>query len=251
MFGCVTPGGGLEVGRAKQALLAWWHLVTIAIVLLMVGAAPVSAIEQAFGKVQAADQIYDGFKGNQGIRTNPATVGGEGWAHPTQVDVGPSGGDFVAVGTFMGNGPDGTFCDDDYDPGWTVYVDKVIGGVYGCTDYSPDAFGAGSNPSFEISYKFCVAVQANRWVLTFAGVQRTCIFSASSGGQAFAAGLETTGTITDRNIDVKYTNLYKSLIGSSAWTQAGNTAVHAFASPNYTYQYVSLFAFNTYLAPLD
>lgn len=191
----------------------------------------------------------DEIKGNMGIRTDPATVSGVGYVHPVQLDVGSLGGDVVAIGTANGNGA-GQYCEDDYDSGWTVYVDAVIGGVYTCVDYSHDAYGVGDNPSFQIQYKYCTAVHANRWVMTFGGVQRTCIYSGSDGGRYAGAGLETTGaSTTDRNIDVKYTNMMKSLKGSSS--ESALDANDVVLDPAYDYDNVSATSFNTYLPPLN
>jgi hypothetical protein len=222
-------------------------LVLAGSLVLSLTASPVSG-EQTFGYKQDTQASFDGLRGNQGIRTDPATVQGVGFVHTAQLDVGAVGGDFVAIGTANGLGT--SFCEDDYDPRWTVFHDRVIGAVYACVDHTLDTYTTGDNPSFEILYKFCVAAQANRWVLTLGGVQRTCISSASTGGTRMIGMLETTGgSATDRNIDVKWTNMNRNTVGFSTWTAFGTPS--SFVAPSYSYQFVSTTAFNTYLAPLN
>jgi hypothetical protein len=86
-------------------------------------------------------------------------------------------------------------------------------------------------------------------VLTFAGTQRRCATNPGSTGVAANAILETTGaSTTDRNIDVKYTNLKVNLGGTTTWS---NFSGVGFADPSYSFTIVSGTAVNAYLAPLD
>lgn len=231
-----------------------WRLRSLPLVMLGLSlvalaiASPAIAAEQEARRVDHTTQNIDAFKGFQGIRTDPATVSGVGYVHPTQVDVGAYGGDFVAIGTANGLGVDN--CANDYDAKWTVYTDGVIGGVYRCDDEKLDAYTTGSNPSFTIQRAWCPSQSATRWLLFFGGTLWRCMSHSATGAIGAAAGLETTGSsTTDRNIDVKYTGLNTSNINSSTWNAFGaGTSIH---SPNYSYQYVSTTAFNVYLAPLN
>lgn len=184
-----------------------------AVAITLVSAQAMLANEFAVGVLDS--QTYDGFQGNQGIRTDPAAVQGIAYVHIAQVIMaGPT--DFVAIGTVKGEGTSGgaVNCVDHYEPAnWSGYYDRVINGVYTCSNFSTKAYLAGSHPSFKIQWAFCQAVGANRWLMTFASAQRTCIFGPSSG-VALVAGLETFGTV-DRNIDVKWTNMKKNLTGTS------------------------------------
>lgn len=206
------------------------------------------ALEQAGGARVTAS--IDALSGNQGIRTDPATVQDVGYVHPTQIDTGAQGGDFVAVGTANGLGV--SQCADDYDPRWTIYADGETGGIYWCADYTQDAFGAGANPTFAIVYQICpVGSGIARWALKFNGTLWRCQSQGTSSGAVAAVFLETTGVGTvDRNIDVKYTNLKISLTGSAAYVNFDANAVVG-PSPNYTVQFVNATSLNAYLAPLD
>jgi hypothetical protein len=208
----------------------------------------IATADFATARRTSGSAIYDGIQGNQGIRTDPATVVGVGYVHPIQADVGAVGGDFVAVGTANGVGA-GDFCANDYDPKWTIYVDRIIGGAYQCIDYTQDAYGAGANPTFLISWKYCVAVHGNRWVLEFGGAQRTCIYSASAGATRVLAGLETNGDeITDRNIDVRYTNMLRHDVGG-AWVDMN--ANEEREDPSYRTDRLTPRSFDNYLPPLN
>jgi len=201
----------------------------------------------AYGAVQS--DLYDGISGNMGIRTDPTTVLGDAYVHPVQMIL--PGTDFIAIGTVKGMGTTGgtVNCSSHYSGShWSGYYDSSINGVYLCQNFSTNAWVAGSNPSFQILYTTCPTIGA-RWVLTFAGAQRTCIYQGNTQGPAILAGLETFSG-TNRNIDVKYTNLKKNLPGSSTWSNMGDTRP-GHADLNYTYQYVSTSAFNVFLAPLD
>ncbi|MGB8361544.1 MAG: hypothetical protein WCE80_09105 [Acidimicrobiia bacterium] len=128
--------------------------------------------------------------------------------------------------------------------------DGVIGGVYFCQDLQLDAYGANTNPTFEISYGWCPSQSANRWLLSFGGTLWTCKNLSSSAAVRAIGMIETTGTSTvDRNIDVKYTNLKYRYSGASTWNNFGTAT--SVVAPSYTYAYVSSTAFNVYLAPLD
>jgi hypothetical protein len=231
-----------HLGRALRIALTWSAYLTLVL------ASAVSA-EQAGSYANAGStSVFDGFKGNQGIRTDPATVVGIGYVHASQMDVGAVGGDFVAVGTANGLGAGN--CADDYDAKWTIYVDWRLGGIYGCADAALDVYSAGANPSFDISWSWCSALNRSTWIMKFDGVQRRCLTSASTVGSRAIGLLETTGGgTTDRNIDVKFTNLMKNYGSGATWYPYG-TGIQVVA-PNYTYQTVSSTAFNVYLAPLD
>ena len=220
------------------------RLAVLFSVLGLVLAQPVHASEFACAQRVA---LVDGVKGNQGIRTDPATVNGVGYVHPVQIDTGGAGGDFVAIGTANGAGVDQ--CANDYDPRWTIYADGETGGIYWCYDYTQDAYTTGANPTFQIYYDFCAPSGPTRWVLTFGGTQRRCVANSGTYGQLANVLLETTGnSTTDRNIDVKYTNVKVNLSGSTTWVDFAGTG---FADPNYSRQVPSGTSVNAYLAPLD
>lgn len=223
--------------------------VTIVIVMTFLWA-PAASAEFAASLTRAGGPVYDGLKGNLHTRTDPPTVIGIGYVHLTQADVGPYGGDFVAIGNAKGVGVDN--CADDYDEGWTGYWDGRLGQIYFCFDFSPDQYGIGSNSTFQIDYGSCaLAGGANRWKLTFGGSLRGCVNTGNSGAQGLYIGLETTGGSTvDRNIDVKYTNLKRNHTNGPDWVDLGNPGLQNL-DPNYTYQWVSNTAQNMYLAPLD
>lgn len=105
-------------------------------------------------------------------------------------------------------------------------------------------------PTFSISWSWCQAQNGNRWVLSFAGVQRGCLNHSTRAARIISAGLETTGTSnTDRNIDVGYFNVYRSLTGSSTWDQFGSG--QPYVDANYKYMYVNSTEYRVYLAPWD
>jgi len=84
------------------------------------------------------------------------------------------------------------------------------------------------------------------------GGQSTCraIASRRQPGVSAGLGLETTGSsLTDRNIDVKYTNAMINSASSTTWSSFA--AQGGFADPNYSYQLVSGTSYNVYLAPLN
>jgi hypothetical protein len=195
--------------------------------------------------------LIDGLKGNQGIRTDPATVSGVSFVHTAQVNIDVAG-TFVAIGTYKGAGTAGgqPNCPAHYDPGshWSGFYDGEINGVYFCTSFGTNQWLAGANPSFKIEWAYCPTI-GNRWVLTFAGTTRTCIFGPSSA-VAVTGGLETVQASTvDRNIDVKWTNMMWS-VGGNTFVNVGNTQP-GYCDDFYTYQYVSDSSWNTYLAPLN
>ncbi len=63
--------------------------------------------EDAAGLRVSSFANLDGFRGQQGIRTNPGTVNGVAFVHPTQMDVGSAGESFIAIGTYNGKGTSG------------------------------------------------------------------------------------------------------------------------------------------------
>ena len=224
--------------------------------LLSIGSTtPVFAQEQAGAAYIAGTGAVDGITGLMGIRTDPATVVGVGYVHPTQIDVGSLGGDFLAIGTANGAGAPGdsgqSSCLNDYDARWTIYADGEIGGLYFCEDVQQDVYSTGDAPSFEIAYKTCAANGLQRWVLSLGGLQRRCYSQGSIGGIGGAVLLETTGlSTTDRNIDVKYTGVKINKTLSTAWLDF-NPTHYVGPSPSYTVQIVSSTSVNAYLAPLN
>ena len=229
----------VRVGRGCSGLVA------SGVLLLMLGMAPVAQAEQAFGYRLYGSPRLDGFEGNQGIRTDPATVNGIGYVHSSQMDIGDPGNMFVAVGTAKGVGVDN--CANDYDSLWTVYEDGVIGGVYFCNDLDVDAYGANTSPSFSITRGACQGGQ--RWLMEFGGTRWDCIVSGVDGASRAIGLLETTGgSTTDRNIDVKFKNLATRDIGST-WDVFGTASTSV--DPNYSVSVVSTLQFNVFLPPLD
>lgn len=240
--------GAHTVGASRSTGLVALLSLIVVVALASSGA----ALEQAAGLRVTTG--LDGVRGNQGIRTNPATVNGVGYVHPTQMDVGSLGDSFVAIGTSNGAGtnvPGAQNCANDYDTNWSGYYDGEIAGVYFCQLFAQDNWGANTNPSFRIE-RDCPLGGNIGWGLYFAGSQRACIDSGASGAAFAGAGLETTGSsTTDRNIDVKYTSLDVNFTGSSTWQVFDNNS--SFADPNYTFARVCCegTAFNTFLSPLD
>lgn len=229
--------------RSLQAV-AW-----IVAVVTAVSTSPALANEYATGARQA--NYFDGIKGNQDIRTDPATVVGVGYNHPIWVVYRPASSfDFVSIGTRNGLGPSGTSCANDYDAKWTVYIDRIINGVYGCWDEAHDLYAAGANPSFEISWGVCSGFY--RWVMKFGGVTYQCIYAPWGNAQWIEIGIEVTGNDSvDRNIDAKWTNLKKSYVSSSVWDNFGSCTTLGTVDPNYDVDTVSVTACNTYLPPLN
>ncbi|HET7181099.1 MAG TPA: hypothetical protein VFI15_02600 [Candidatus Limnocylindrales bacterium] len=202
-------------------------------------------VDFAWGQVDT--DLYDGIKGNQSIRTNPATLIGQSFVHGAQVIM-PGLVDFVAVGTVKGKGAAG--CTSHYDPhaNWSGYFDGKLNGVYFCGNFFDSFYVTGDNPSFQILYTSCNGT--NQWKLDFAGGTRHCTNNGHSQGVIINGMMENDGNTTDHNLDVKYTNMMKNHPGSTTWSNMGDTRPGN-ADPFYTYQYVSTTAFNLYLAPLD
>lgn len=213
----------------------------------------IAGVQPAYGEVAVGYRLIatadmDGIRGNQGIRTDPATVGGIGYVHPVQADIGSAGNSFLAIGTYKGNGPDD--CADDYDARWTVYVDGELGGTYFCRDVDQDAYGANTNPGFEIVYSNCPGAGLPRWLLKFGGTLESCEQSGAEGAVAVGVGLETTTTSTvDRNIDVVYRQLERRVQNNGNWQNLNPNTVSF--DPNYLVSPVSDTRINVYLAPLD
>jgi len=207
-------------------------------------AAAVNEFSVAFRISDGADLV--GIRGNQGIRTNPGTVNGVVYVHPTQMDVGSLGASFIAIGTANGAGV--ADCADDYDPHWTGYYDGEIAGVYFCSDFGHDNWTTGDSPSFRIE-RDCQLGPNVRWGVYFAGSQRACLDSGASGSSAGVAGIEVGSPDgTDRNIDAKYTSLDRKWSGGS-WVAFDNNSTRV--DNNYSFTRVSNTAVNTYLSPLD
>jgi hypothetical protein len=228
--------------------MGWSVLIAILAITLLAPSATATERSTA-GRVIATSDI-DGWKGVQGIRTDPATASGVGYVHQTQMDIGSPANAFVAIGTAKGAGVPGTTCANDNNPLWTVYVDGEIGGVYVCDDVDVNAFGAGDTPAFNITYNWCPSASGNRWLMSFEGVLWTCLNAGVTAAVQVTAGLETTGTSSvDRNIDVKYTNLERNMQGSTTWVNLVHNLT--IVNPNYDLDIVNNRAHNAYLAPLD
>lgn len=227
----------------------------IGAIALLVSAQPALAVdptsEFAVSWTLAPGPVYDGLKGNMNIRTDPATVANVAYVHPTQVDVGSVGGDFIAIGTANGVGVD--HCANDYDPAWSGYYDGTLGELYFCYDFDLDAYHVGSNPTFKIYYETGALCGGNRWILQLNGITRACLTGYPASGQGLYVGLETASNPfnpTDRNIDVKYTNLKRNQTNGTDWRDLG-TQPQWNIWPNYSATLVSGTAQNFYLAPLD
>lgn len=241
----------LHVEVAMRSLTA---VATVALILSLWAPARTSVAagnEFAFSFKEEIAAIYDGLRGNQNIRTDPATIVGIGYVHQTQVALGDMTGDFVAVGTY--NGLAATGCANSSNPSWSVYTDGVIGGQYFCNTEQVNAYARGANPSFQIYYGVCQLI--NRWGMVMGGVVWECRTSAWSAGDRVSAGLETLSNpanFTDRNIDVKYTNMQFSLINQTGYLDfGGGAACCSYKDDFYSYQFLNDRAFNVYLAPLD
>lgn len=198
----------------------------------------------------AVSPVYDGLKGNLNTRTDPATISGIAYVHITQADVGSPGGTFIAIGVANGAGVDN--CADDYDSLWTGYYDGEIGGLYFCEDFDHDFYGVGSNPNFKIYYETGALCGGNRWILTLNGITRACLVTSGSSAQHVNVGLEVVSyppDPTDRNIDVKFTNLYMNLTNGTNWLELGTP--QWLVDDFYTKSWVSNTAENFYLAPLN
>jgi hypothetical protein len=216
---------------------------------VLLAAAPALANEFALGIKTAAN--LDGLLGRQNIRTDPATVTGIAFVHPTQVDAGVADGDFVGIGTYKGIGATGAnSCANDYDALWSIYRDQELNGVYSCYTIATDVYAAGANPSFQIQLTACSG--STRWALYFDGILRACVTAPLPYASGVAVGIETAGTSTDYNIDVKYLNLYKHFVGSGTWFAFGDCDfAPSFADPNYDVDGPSTIACNTFLPPLN
>lgn len=226
-------------------------LVSFSLLILLASAPALWANEFSSGIRLLSSADLDGFRGNQGIRTSPATVVGVGYFHPTQMDVGSQGASFVAIGTYNGSGTSGhdQDCPNDYDSGWSGYYDGSIAGVYFCRKFADDVWAVGDAPKFRIQ-RDCQLGGGTGWGVYFGGSQRACLDSNASGAIGAVAALETlTSDTTDRNIDVKYTSLEVNFKGGTTWWSFNRT--HERVDPNYSRTDVSATAFNTYLAPLD
>ncbi len=226
--------------------------VRMVVGLLFVAAAlafaPPAQAEKAAGERYSGTGTFDGFKGNQDIRSDLPVVIEIGYIHPVQMDIGPLLGDFVAIDTAKGVGVDN--CADDYDAKWTVYTDGELFGDYFCNDEQLDAYGIGDNPEFSITNGFCPSEINDRWLMSFGGTLWACYLGSSTFSRWAAAGLETTGGgTTDRNIDVKYTDLEVNRSGNINWLQF--RPEQGVLDCCYEYEFVSNEAFNVFLPPLQ
>ncbi len=218
---------------------------------MVLGVATAAQGEYEAGDRESAPGTFDGYRGNQGIRTNPITTPGVAYVHPNQVDFADGPSDFLAVGTYKGEGTSGGSpdCVDDYDGRWTVYVDGILFGDYFCVSQPSDVLDAGDNPSFSIVYGFCPLALENRWLLSFNGVLWECYEGINPYVRRVVSGLETTNTTTDYNIDVKYTEMEVNRSGNIDWIPMRPERLSVGCC--YEYDDVSLTAFNVYKVPLD
>lgn len=204
--------------------------------------------EFAVRHLEAASPTYSGFSGVQEIRTDISTVSGVAYVHPTQVDVGPLMGDFLAVGTYNVAGTVGgvTNCPNDYDLKWNIYTDGVVNNVYFCSRWAEDVYTTGAKPSFSISFGWCASQLANRWLLSFGGTLWDCR-AGTSLASGLVAGLEVRSADgADRNVDARYTSLQKRVNG--VWSCMGGLGD---VDPSYAYTTISCSAADTYLPPLN
>jgi hypothetical protein len=79
------------------------RVAAVALLLLATAVSTAEAEVAATSRLLGSADI-DGFRGQQGIRTNPSTVNGISFVHPVQADVGSPGAAFLAVGTYKGEG---------------------------------------------------------------------------------------------------------------------------------------------------
>lgn len=224
-----------------------FRALAAAVVLVVASQSAASANEFAMN-ASPIDVLVDGVKGNQGIRTDPTTVNGISYVHPTQIDIGAANGDFVAVGTYKGWGP--STCTDDFDAQWSGYVDGETGGIYFCQTFGTNQYGTGEVSSFQISYQACGPDGVKKWALVYGGTLRRCVTSAATNGVWAQVGLETVNTTVDRNIDVRHSGLYINKTTDSAWVLTSWEASGVVA-PSYTVRINSQSSNDSYLAPFD
>jgi len=209
--------------------------------------------EWAYAQTIGLSPVFDGLKGRMEIRTDPATVATATYLHITQADPGPLDNDFIAIGTSNGHGVD--HCDDDFDPLWSGYYDGRMGGLYFCWDFSPDAFGVGANPSFQIYHTTCPFWAQTLWVVSFNGTALDCVNLGSNSAQYLTVGLEVRTDpfdATDRNIDVKYTQLFRNQTNGANWIELGHPPMSdVYLDQSYKWQWVSNTAQNFYLGVLN
>lgn len=222
-------------------------------VLVLLAPAALGGNEFAAYIQNAVGPVYDGLRGNMNIRTDPATDPDVTYAHITQMDLGSPEGTFIAIGTYNGAAvphPNSN-CTASLNPLWSGYYDGEIGGAYFCEKFASNQFGIGSNPTFQMLWDPVVC--GGQWVLTFNGITRACLATAASSSDWLVVGLETRSLPddpTDRNIDVKYTNLKRNQTNGTQWLDLG-TPILQKIDPNYTGSHPSTTAYNLYLAPLD
>jgi hypothetical protein len=196
---------------------------------------------------------YVGIAGWQNIRTDPPTHSDEAYVHFAQVlKTGEANGDFVAVGSANGVGVQD--CPDQYNGKWDVYTDGRIGGVYFCHTHDVNRFSAGDDIPFKILRVNCGTISdpLYGWNMSMAGHDWACYATSWGTGQMLSVGLEHAGTSatyqTDRNLDVKYTNLQVKPTGGT-WSDFLVGQGHT--DPSYTETYLTDTSAKMYLAPWD
>lgn len=160
-----------------------------------------------------------GFRGEQVIRTNPATQTGVSYVHPFQAYF--SGPTFLAVGTYKGRGANGdpgsSSCPDNYSGTWSLYTDgENPAGQYFCVLEQADAFDVGHSPHFRIAESVCA--DGNRgWAAFVNGDRKTCRGAYNDTATGGGAGLEVVAFPTTQgyNIDVIHRDLelYSNYLG--------------------------------------
>jgi hypothetical protein len=186
----------------------------------------------------------DSFRGNQEIRTNPATSSGITFAHPMQVYF--SGTSFFAVGTYKGAAVDA--CAANASGPWSVYEDgERPDGTYFCRTLMVDAFRIGDNPKFRLVRQAC------GWASMVNGAKYNCRTSFQEYAQGAGAGMEVASpaNITaSYNIDVKHTQLELHSYFLNFWYDLDADRFDIDRADYYVTR-PSTRALNSFLAPLD
>lgn len=220
-------------------------------------AGAVSAVplnEFCVSRTLAISPVYDGLKGFMEMRTDPATDPDVGYVHVAQADVGQYDGDFVAIGTYKGKAPPG--CANDFDARWSGYLDGEFLALYFCQSFAPDAYGVGDKPSFKIEFTTCpFDPELQAWVLSLPGNSPRACVEGPTAARGLYIGLETASNPADpadRNIDVKYTILYRNQTNGATWVELGTPPPSANqCDPNYAYTIVSSTQHNFFLPPMN
>lgn len=238
---------GSALGDARRAVRA-----AVAIALLAALITPSVAAANGFAYGLKAGASFDGVRGTQWIRTDPATVAGIGYVHAIQVqrNLDPNDPDFIAIGTMNGVGVSGTQCANHYDPLWGIYVDWVLYGVYTCKDIVANYIGVGGAANSTIQWTFCDGASAYRWVLSFASTVRACVNASWHSGGRIVWGIETVPTSTERNLDIRWLDPQQNLVGNS-WTDISKPVYEESPSGlSYTSSFLS-HQFDVYLPPWE